>query len=118
VVQYSHQLNNYTSLNITKLDVLSELKEIKIGKAYTLNGKQLPPGLMPSQLADLEKVQVVYETLPGWQSDISKVTRFENLPSNAKAYLKRVEQLAGIPVSWVGVGAGRLEMATQGFIAK
>jgi hypothetical protein len=49
----------------------------------------------------------------GWKKDISKAKRFIDLPAEAQAYLKRVEQLTGIPISWVGVGAGRLEMATQ-----
>lgn len=117
VVQYSHMLNNYSSLNITKLDVLSDLDEIKIGVAYLLNGERLPPGLMPSQLEDLGKVKVEYETFKGWKSDISKCRKFEELPSNAQAFLKRVEQLVGIPVSWVGVGAARDAMATKGFNA-
>jgi len=97
---------------------MSDLKEVKIGVAYRLKGKVLPPGLMPSLLSDLSAVEVIYETMPGWQKDISKVTRFQDLPPQAQAYLKRVEVLTGIPISWVGVGAGRLEMATQGFIAK
>lgn len=118
VVQYSHALNGYASLNITKLDVLSDLAEIKIGVAYKLRGKVLPPGLMPAALHDLAAVEVVYESMPGWRSDISKVKKFDALPAAAKNYLRRVEVLTGIPISWVGVGAGRLEMATQGFDAK
>ncbi len=62
VVQYSHALNAYASLNITKLDVLSDLAEIKIGVAYKLRGKVLPPALMPSALSDLSAVEVVYES--------------------------------------------------------
>jgi len=115
VIQFSHALNNYASLNITKLDVLSDLAEIKIGVAYKLNGQRLPAASMPSLLSDLAKVQVEYETHKGWQCDISKCRKFSELPSTAQSYLKRVEQLAGIPISWVGVGAGRLDMATQGF---
>jgi len=118
VIQYSHALNNYASVNITKLDVLSDLKEIKIGVSYKLNGKKLEAAHMPALLNDLAKVEVVYETHQGWQCDISKVTKFDKLPSAAKNYLKRVEELSGVPISWVGVGAGRLEMATKGFDAQ
>jgi adenylosuccinate synthase len=117
VVQYSHMLNNYSSLNITKLDVLSDLDELQIGVAYTLHGKRLQPGMMPSVLEDLAEVKVEYETMKGWKCDISKARSFAELPANAQAYLKRVEQLCGVPVSWVGVGAGRLDMATNGFKA-
>lgn len=115
--QYSHMLNNYNSLNVTKLDVLSDLDELKIGVAYTLRGRRLAPGEMPAVLDDLAEVKVEYETLKGWKCDISKARTFAELPSNARAYLQRIEKLCGVPVSWVGVGPGREEMATQGFKA-
>jgi len=115
VVQYAHQLNGYASINITKLDVLDELDEVKIGVAYKINGEQLPLGVMPSTLEDLEKVEVVYETYPGWKTDISAARTFEELPREAQVYVNRIEQLAGCPVSWVGVGVGREDMATKGF---
>eukprot|EP00455_Lapot_gusevi_P000522 TRINITY_DN10236_c0_g3_i2.p1 TRINITY_DN10236_c0_g3~~TRINITY_DN10236_c0_g3_i2.p1 ORF type:complete len:466 (+),score=198.38 TRINITY_DN10236_c0_g3_i2:76-1473(+) len=115
VVQYSHMLNNYTSLNITKLDVLSDLDEVKIGVAYKLNGKRLRPGQMPAALEDLKRVEVVYESMPGWKCDISKIRTFEELPEAARNYLKRIEELTKIPITWVGVGAGREDMALQGF---
>jgi len=51
----------------------------------------------------------------GWQCDISKARTFEQLPAAAQTYLKRIEELTGVPVSWVGVGAARDDMATQGF---
>lgn len=87
------------------------------GVSYSLRGKRLPPGLMPSVLEDLAAVTVDYETFPGWKCDISKARSWAELPANARAYLQRVEQLVGVPVSWVGVGPGRLDMATQGFTA-
>jgi len=118
VVQYSHMLNNYTSINITKLDVLSDLDEIKIGVSYLLDGKTLPAGFMPSHLNDFSRVQVRYETMKGWKSDISKITDFKLLPKEAKEYIKRVEQLTGLTVSWIGVGAGRKSMVPQGFAAQ
>lgn len=108
-------INDYTSINITKLDVLSDLKEIKIGAAYMLDGKQLPAGLMPANLSDYSRVEVVYESMPGWQCDISGVQRYEDLPVEARNYLDRIEQLSGIPVSWVGVGPAREDMVTKGF---
>ena len=63
-------INDYTSINITKLDVLDQLEEIKIGVAYKVDGKILDT--FPADLSILSKVEVVYETLPGWKSDISK----------------------------------------------
>jgi adenylosuccinate synthase len=117
VIQYSHALNNYNSINITKLDVLSSLKEIKIGVGYKLRGKMLSPGMMPSTLDQLANVDIVYETMRGWQTDISKCKTVDDLPKEARAYLKRIEELTSIPISWVGVGPGRHDMATKGFKA-
>lgn len=113
VVMYSHLLNNYNSINITKLDVLDDLDEIKLGVAYQVDGKTLPYGAMPATLNGLSKVEVVYETMPGWKTDISKVKKYEELPANAKAYLGRIEDVLGVPVSWVGTGPGREAMVTN-----
>lgn len=101
VVHYSHSINGYTSINITKLDVLSDLDEVKIGTHYTVDGEDLPVGMMPANLADLGRVQVKYETLPGWKCDISACRTFEELPANAQAYVNRIEELLQVPVSWV-----------------
>ncbi|KAI8929540.1 Adenylosuccinate synthetase [Entophlyctis helioformis] len=105
VMQYSNMINGYTSLNLTKLDILDQLDEIKIGTAYRHNGETLAS--FPSDLTLLGQVEVVYETLPGWKSDISGCRTFESLPLNAQLYVKRVEELVGVPVEWIGVGAGR-----------
>jgi adenylosuccinate synthase len=115
VVHYSHMVNNYSSLNITKLDVLSGLDEVRIGTHYKLRDQELPTGMMPSLLEDLAQVEVVYESMPGWKEDISLARTMDDLPPQAVNYLKRIEELTNVPVSWVGVGAGREDMATNGF---
>jgi adenylosuccinate synthase len=115
VLQYSHAINGYASMNITKLDVLSDLETIKIGVSYTLDGKPLPPGRMPAGLAEFSRVKVIYESMPGWKCDISKVKSYADLPAAAKKYLDRIEELSGIPISWVGTGPGREDMVTKGF---
>jgi len=84
-LRYSTMLNGFTEINLTKLDVLSGFKEVKIGVRYTLNGKEVHG--MPSSLLDYAKVVVDYETMPGWNEDISKVKRFEDLPVNCQAYV-------------------------------
>ncbi len=58
----------------------------------------------------LADVEVVYETLPGWKEDVSQCRSFSALPVNAQAYIRRVEALVGVPVEWIGVGAGREAM--------
>ena len=115
VLRYAHMLNGFSSLNVTKLDVLDELKEIKIGVGYKVNGVALAPGQMPSALEDLAAVEVQYETLKGWGVSTAGTRKFADLPPAARAYVRRVEQLVGVPVSWVGTGPGRLEMVTRGF---
>jgi len=110
LVQFSSLVNGYTSINITKLDILNDFAEIKLGVKYKVEGKTLPPGVMPSTLDDLRKVEMEYETLPGWQSDTSACKSWEELPENAKNYIRRIEELLEIPVSWIGVGPNRSQM--------
>lgn len=110
LLQYSTLVNNYTSINITKLDILNGFDDIKIGVAYQVGGEQLPPGMMPSTLEDLRQVEVIYETMRGWQEDISKCNSWDELPEAAKAYVRRIEKLVGVPVSWIGVGPNRSQM--------
>ena len=80
-----------------------------------VNGVALAPGQMPSALEDLAAVEVQYETLKGWGVSTAGTRKFADLPPAARAYVRRVEQLVGVPVAWVGPGPGRLEMVTRGF---
>lgn len=105
VLKYSHMINGYSSINLTKLDVLDQLDEIKIGVKYFVDGKQLES--FPSDLTLLENVQVEYETLPGWKCDISKCREYKYLPVNAKKYVERVQELLSTKVQWIGVGPAR-----------
>jgi len=106
VVKYSNMINNYSSINLTKLDILSPLKQIKIGLNYKFNGNFLN-GAFPSNLENLEKCEVVYETLPGWESDITHITEYSKLPSNCRKYVERIQELTGIPITWIGTGVDR-----------
>ena len=110
-MKYSHMLNNYTSLNLTKLDVLSFLDEIKVGMYYTIDSERING--MPSTLVDVGRIEVVYETLPGWKSDITQCTTYEELPEAAKNYVEFVEQAIGVPVSWIGTGPEREAMVQK-----
>ena len=82
VVKYSHRLNGFSSINLTKLDVLSGIKELKVATHYELDGKKLE-GSMPSNVEDLARCETIYADLPGWDEDITKVDTFEKLPANA-----------------------------------
>lgn len=110
-MRYTHKINNFATLNLTKLDVLSDLDEIKIGVAYKHNGKVLDS--YPSSLEVLNNITVEYETFPGWKSDISKIRFLEELPAACLKYVERIEELVGCPIGWVGVGPGREAMAVR-----
>lgn len=108
VLKYSTLINGYTSLNITKLDVLDTFKEIPVGVAYKYNGKTL--NSFPEDLMTLGNVEVEYVTLPGWNEDITKIKKYDDLPENAKKYLKFIEDFLKVPVEWVGTGPARDSM--------
>ncbi|CAN6440863.1 unnamed protein product [Victoria cruziana] len=105
-LKYCCQINGFSSLNLTKLDVLSELPEIRLGVSYRKIGGQVLDSF-PADLNILEQLQVEYETLPGWQTDISSAKSFEELPPAAQHYVTRIEELVGVPVHYIGVGPGR-----------
>lgn len=117
LMKYSTMINGYTSLNVTKLDVLDDLEEVKIATHYKVKetGELLPDGVMPSTIKELAAVEPVYTTLPGWKQDITKAQTYAELPDEAKNYLQLIEDLLECPVSWIGVGAGREQMVTKGF---
>jgi adenylosuccinate synthase len=108
VLRYTNMINGYSSINLTKIDILDEISELKIGVGYQLDGKLIET--IPASLEDLARCTVVYETLPGWKSDTSGVTEWKQLPSQAQNYIKRIHQLLGVPVSWVGTGPKRENM--------
>lgn len=105
---YSHMVNDYTAICITKLDVLSGIEELKVAVEYRIDGEKIPS--FPANLENLAKVEVIYDTLPGWTEDISGCRKFEDLPANAQAYVERIEKIIGTPAKWIGVGPGRESM--------
>ncbi|KAH8045797.1 adenylosuccinate synthase [Aureococcus anophagefferens] len=110
LLRYSHALNGYDSLNLTKLDVLTGLETLKLGVDYVVDGATLPRGYMPPGLDELAKVELDYLEFPGWTEDISGCASFADLPPNALAYVRAIEAHVGVPISWVGVGPGRDDM--------
>lgn len=112
MTKYSVMINGFTALNLTKLDVLDELDEIKVAVAYRLDGKVL--GSIPASLEDLARVEVDYETLPGWKVSLKDVTTWDALPENAKKYVFRLEELLGCPFKYIGVGQRRDQLLTRG----
>ncbi len=105
VLRYSARICGMTDLALTKLDVLDQLSELKLCVAYRHGGQIMTE--FPASLSAMEQCEPIYETLPGWQQDISSCRDYEELPENAKAYIKRVEELTETPVSIVAVGPDR-----------
>ena len=106
-LRQSCRMNGFTSLAVTRLDVLSGFKDIKVCVAYELDGRRID--WMPSDASVLERVKPVYETLPGWSGDLPSCRALADLPETAQSFLKRVEQFTGTPVSLVSIGANREE---------
>ncbi len=107
VARYSAEVNGFTSAAITKFDILDDFSSVKICTAYKVNGAIY--NRPPAQTALFERCEPVYEELPGWQCPTSNIRRFEELPSQAQAYVRRIEELIGCPASIISVGARREE---------
>ena len=103
--RYTARLSGVDVLAVMLLDVLSELPELKICVAYELDGRRISD--FPSQIDDVRRVRPVYETLPGWQREITEVRRMEELPEEAKSYLHRISRLISRPVEIASVGPDR-----------
>jgi len=112
MLKFTHCLNNFTALALTKLDILSDLDEIKIGINYLKEG--LPMTHYPSSEQDFEDVTVEYVTLPGWKCDITKCKGFEELPAKAQDYVTTIESILNVPIWWIGVGQSREAMIERG----
>uniref|UniRef100_A0AAR2K7H4 Adenylosuccinate synthetase n=1 Tax=Pygocentrus nattereri TaxID=42514 RepID=A0AAR2K7H4_PYGNA len=108
LVKYAHMINGFTALALTKLDILDILQEIKVGVAYKVDNECIPH--FPANQEVLQRVEVQYETLPGWNSDTSAARTFEDLPENAQKYVHFIEEHLGVPVKWIGVGKSRESM--------
>lgn len=108
LIRRSVEINHFTSIALTKLDVLDDLKEIKICTSYKYKGKTYKN--FPSSIKVLENCSAVYESHPGWLEDTSGVKRFLDLPLNARKYIKRLEQLLKTKITMVSVGSQRKQI--------
>lgn len=106
VGRYSARLNGYDGVNLTKLDVLTGINPLKIGVRYKIGGRVLDS--FPASA--VEDVEVEYIEMPGWEEDISGVREFDDLPEAARDYVRKIEELMGVPVWFIGVGSRREQM--------
>lgn len=99
------RVSGITGLSLNSIDVLSGLETVKICKAYEYKGEVLTS--YPASLKILAECKPIYEEMPGWEEDITGVTRFNELPVNAQNYLLKVEELSQIPLAIFSVGPNR-----------
>lgn len=107
IARHASRINGLDEMAVMKLDVLSGLKQIKIGVAYRYRGKNVRN--YPAETPVLQNCRVVYEEHPGWEEDLTGVRRWKDLPLNARRYLKRLEELMDVPIKTVSVGSERDE---------
>ena len=105
IARYSQQVNGVDFWALTKLDVLDTLPKIKICVAYELDGKRIDT--MPSTARELARVKPVYEEMDGWLCETSNITRIEDLPPKAKAYVDRLVELSGAKLGILSIGPAR-----------
>ena len=108
LLRYAVRVNGLTELVLTKLDVLSGLNTVQLCTAYRSGGQQYNE--LPLGPADLSPFQPVYESMPGWSEDVSRARTLADLPAAARHYIQRIEELTGVPVSLISVGAERSQV--------
>ncbi|KAK0175056.1 hypothetical protein PV327_008840 [Microctonus hyperodae] len=104
-LKYTAMINGYTSICLTKLDIMDILPNIEICVGYRLDDKDLDN--IPSAASEFGRVQPVYKTFDGWNASTENVRSWDELPINAQQYVRFIEEYLSIPVKWIGVGAGR-----------
>lgn len=105
VVRQAVRINGLTELAITKIDILSGLKEIPVCIAYKLDGKEI--NYIPASLKDYGRAEPVYKIFKGWDEDISQVRNFADLPVNCQKYIRFIEEYTGVPIALVSVNPER-----------
>ncbi|WP_137937543.1 adenylosuccinate synthase [Chitinivorax sp. B] len=103
----SIQVNGVSGLCVTKLDVMDGMAHIKLCTGYVIDGK--PTDILPVGAEELAGCQPIYEEMPGWSESTVGIKRYEDLPANAKHYLKRIEEVCGAPVDIISTGPDREE---------
>jgi len=105
--KYSRQVNGYTGMVVTRLDILDGMDEVKICVGYQVDGVELDR--FPANTTLLERCEPIYEAMPGWPEPTASVTEVEQLPANALAYVRRIEELVGCEAQIISTGPSRDE---------
>ncbi len=113
MIKYAARVNGLTALAINHVDTIGKLEKIKLCTSYMKDGVRTVR--FPSSLRELQGCAPVYEEFDGWSEDISGITEYEKLPANAKRYLERIEEIAGIRIRYIGVGKERTNTIVRNF---
>lgn len=108
IINYAKIINGLDQIALTKIDVLSGIKKLKVAIAYEINGKKT--NVFEPNSDKLENAKVIYDELPGWQEDITTCRKFEELPKNTQNYIKYIERKTKLPIKLIGVGPQRDEV--------
>ncbi|MFN0071722.1 MAG: adenylosuccinate synthase [Chloroflexota bacterium] len=108
VGRHSAIVNGLDAIVLTRLDILDNLDELKICVAYELDGQRIQH--MPASSEDLDRCTPIYETLSGWTRPVAHVREWDQLPNEAQAYVKRLESLMRVPITYIGIGESREDM--------
>lgn len=109
---YSVRIGGIDEIAMMHLDTIAGMGELKVCKAYRINGKETT--FFPCDAGELSSVECVYETVPGWDEDLSEIRKFEDLPQNAQNYVKLVEDIVKAPITMIGVGPRRSQVIYKG----
>ncbi|KAM7200417.1 Adenylosuccinate synthetase [Rhypophila sp. PSN 637] len=111
--KYSHQVNHYDYLNLTKLDILDDFDTIQVAIGYKNPETGEILRTYPASAALLSRVEPVYLALKGWQRPTTHVKEFQRLPEEAQGYIRLIESFLGVPVRWIGTGPGREDIIVK-----
>ena len=106
-VRYTARLSGVTRLALMMMDVLAHLDELKVCVAYELDGERITR--FPSHAEELRRCKPIYETIPGWKQPLDDARSVDDFPAGAMAYVKRIEELVGVPVGVLSVGPDRAQ---------
>jgi adenylosuccinate synthase len=108
LLKFACYINSFTELAITKLDVLDSFSEIKICTHYILNSKKV--NYYDGDANFLSKVKPIYKTFKGWKKSTKGITKYADLPKEAKEYIKEIEKLTGVKIKYISTGPKREEI--------
>jgi adenylosuccinate synthase len=110
LLRFAVNVNGITELGLTKLDILTGMPSIKICTAYHICGEKVVELPMCFGTEQDEDIEPVYDELPGWQQDVRKARRWEELPLEAQRFIGQIEELSGVPVKTISVGPERSQV--------